>query len=202
MKAGLPDPTPPDVVVATSNPGKLREFREIVGGDVRLLDLAGFATVEFPEEGDDYTVNAIAKARAAAAATGLPALADDSGLEVAGLDGAPGPRSARFGGPGLDASERTAALLRAMSELRGDARQARFVCVVALAAPDGTVATARAECRGRILDAPQGEGGFGYDPVFEVEGGVAMAELSPERKNALSHRARALHALAAALARA
>jgi len=201
VTAGPAEPPRPELLLATSNPGKLRELREILGDRrARLRDLGDFRPVAFPEERDDYARNAIAKARAAAAATGLPALADDSGLEVAGLGGAPGPRSARFGGAGLDAAERTAALLEALKPHRGPAREARFVCVVALATPDGRVATARGECPGRILEAPRGSRGFGYDPVFELATGAAMAELSPAEKNAVSHRARALRSLAAALA--
>jgi len=189
-----------EVVIATANEGKLREIREILGDlPLAIRGLAEFPAVAFPEEGDDYTANAAAKALAVVRATGRAALGDDSGLEVDGLGGAPGPRSARFGGPGLDDRQRAAALLEAVADCTGARRNARFVCVVALALPDGAVATARGECPGRILEAPQGRGGFGYDPVFEVAPGTAMAELPPEEKNQISHRARALHALHAAL---
>jgi XTP/dITP diphosphohydrolase len=189
-----------EVVIATGNPGKLREIRAILGdGGPALRGLDGFAPVDFPEEGDDYAANAAAKARAAAAATGRPALADDSGLEVAGLGGAPGPRSARYGGPGLDDRQRAATLLEALAGVTGAGRDARFVCVAALATPGGDVVTARGECPGRILAAPRGSGGFGYDPVFEVAPGTSMAELAPEQKHAISHRARALRALRALL---
>ncbi len=186
-----------ECVVATSNPGKLREIRAILAGaPVLLASLASFPRVELPVEGEDYTENAIAKARAVARATGRPALGDDSGLEVAGLDGAPGPRSARFGGPGLDDAGRVAALLRAMSGLEGADREARFVCVVALAMPEGEIVTARGECAGRILATPRGDGGFGYDPVFEAEGAAgAMAQLTGSDKHRISHRGRALRAL-------
>jgi XTP/dITP diphosphohydrolase len=189
-----------EVVVATSNPGKLREIRAILGDlPLSIRGLDAFPRVEFPEEGDDYEANAAVKARVVARATGRAALADDSGLEVDGLDGAPGPRSARFGGPGLDDRKRAAALLDAMLDCTGDSRSARFVCVAALATRDGEVVTARGECPGRILEAPRGSGGFGYDPIFEVVPGTAMAELPPERKNEISHRARALQALRGAL---
>ncbi len=186
-----------ECVVATSNPGKLREIRAILAGEpVFLSSLASFPRVEFPAEGEDYTENAIAKARAVARATGRAALGDDSGLEVAGLGGAPGPRSARFGGPGLDDAGRVAALLRAMSGLEGADREARFVCVAALAMPDGEIVTARGECAGRILATPRGDGGFGYDPVFEAAGAAgAMAQLPESDKNRISHRGRALRAL-------
>jgi XTP/dITP diphosphohydrolase len=200
MTAASGDAISREVVVATSNPGKVREIRAILGDvPVVLRGLDGFPEVEFPEEGDDYEANAVAKARAVVRATGRAALADDSGLEVDGLDGAPGPRSARFGGPGLDDGERTAALLDAIAGFTGERRNARFVCVAALATRDGEVVTARGECPGRILEAPRGGGGFGYDPIFEVARGTAMAELPPARKNEISHRARALRALRGAL---
>jgi XTP/dITP diphosphohydrolase len=189
-----------EVIVATSNPGKLREIRAILGDlPLALRGLDAFPEIAFPEEGGDYEANARAKAVAVARATGRAALGDDSGLEVDGLDGAPGPLSARFGGPELDDRGRAAALLEALSGCTGERRKARFVCVAALATRDGDVATARGECPGRILDAPRGGGGFGYDPVFEVAPGTTMAELPPARKNEISHRARALRALRGAL---
>jgi XTP/dITP diphosphohydrolase len=168
---------------------------------VRLLALSELAPVEFPEEGDDYRANAAAKARAAARATGRAALADDSGLEVEGLGGAPGTRSARYGGPGLDDAGRVAHLLAAAAGLEGPARRARFVCAAALAWPDGRVAVEVGECRGTLRRAPSGAGGFGYDPVFEPEGaGCTLAELAPAEKNRISHRARAFGALRGAIA--
>jgi len=190
-----------EVVVATGNPGKLLEIRALLGDlAVSLRSMEAFPEILLPEEGDDYETNAVEKARAAARDAGRLALADDSGLEVAGLDGRPGPFSARFGGPGLDDAGRVGALLEAMSALEEDARAARFVCVAALATPGGEVAAARGECRGRILAEPRGLGGFGYDPVFELEGeSRTLAELLPARKNALSHRALAFHALEPAL---
>jgi len=192
-----------EVVVASSNPGKLREIRAILGElPLAIVGLDAVPEVCFPEEGDDYEANARAKARAVAFRVGRPALADDSGLEVEGLAGAPGPRSARYGGPGLDDRGRAAHLLEQMQNLTGDARRARFVCVAALATPEGDVVTARGECAGRIREQPAGRGGFGYDPVFEVEGHTrAMAELSPAEKNRISHRARAFRALRETLLR-
>lgn len=188
-----------ELVVATANAGKLREFRALLAGfGLALLGLDAFPEAALPEEGEDYEGNAVAKARAAARATGRPALGDDSGLEVAVLGGAPGPRSARYGGPGLDDAARCRKLLAALAATGAADRSARFVCVAALATPAGEVATARGECPGRVLEAPRGRGGFGYDPVFEVEGeGRAMAELAPEEKHRLSHRARAVRALEA-----
>jgi XTP/dITP diphosphohydrolase len=192
----------PRVVLATGNAGKLREVQALLADCCEVVGLAAFPGVTLPDEGDDYRANAVAKARSAARATGLPALGDDSGIEVEALGGAPGPRSARYGGPGLDAAARNARLLGALSGLPPERRGARFVCVVAAALPDGRTATAEGECRGRILDAPAGEGGFGYDPVFQPAGfAVSMAQLDEAEKNRLSHRGRALAALRPVLER-
>jgi XTP/dITP diphosphohydrolase len=190
-----------EIVLATSNPGKLTEIRAILGElPLVIRPLSDFPGVILPEEGEDYEENAITKARVAAKVTGYAALADDSGLEVAGLGGAPGPLSARYGGPGLDDSGRVGALLEALANSSGEQRRARFVCIAALATPDGELVTARGECAGQILPAPRGCGGFGYDPVFEVEGsGRAMAEFSSSEKNQISHRARAFIALSGAI---
>jgi XTP/dITP diphosphohydrolase len=192
---------PPVLLVATGNLGKLREIRAILASlTVRWRTLRDFSDVVLPEEGDDYADNALAKARAAARASGCVAVADDSGLEVAGLGGRPGPRSARYGGPGLDDAGRVRHLLGELRELTGDARRARFVCVAAVARPDGDALSARGECPGRILSAPRGSGGFGYDPVFESsELGLPMAELREEEKNRISHRGRAFAALRPAI---
>jgi XTP/dITP diphosphohydrolase len=190
----------PTWVVATANPGKLREIRAILAGRrLCLRGLVELGAVELPEEGDDYRANAAAKALAAARTCGLPALADDSGLEVEALSGAPGPRSARLGGPGLDDAGRVRRLLEALAG-RPEPWRARFVCAAAWADPSGRLHSALGECRGRILAAPRGAGGFGYDPVFQADGErLSMAELPPERKNDLSHRARAFRALLASL---
>jgi len=195
---------PAELVVATSNPGKLREIRALLADlPLRIRGLESVPGVQLPEEGDDYAANAIAKARAVAPAAGCCVLAEDSGLEVAALGGAPGARSARFGGPGLDDAGRVRALLAALAQARGAERAARFVCVAALATPQGDVFTARGECPGRILPAPSGGGGFGYDPIFVAEGTqISFAELPPEEKSRLSHRGAALRALAPQLRRA
>lgn len=189
------------IVVATKNPGKLREIRAILADlDEEWLTLRDFPSVALPEEGDDYAENALDKARTAARETGCVAIADDSGLEVDGLDGRPGPRSARYGGPGLDDGGRVEHLLEEMRALTGDRRSARFVCVAAVATPAGQTALARGECPGRILEAPRGGGGFGYDPVFEsADLGAPMSELSEAEKNRISHRGRAFAALRAAI---
>lgn len=183
------------LVVATRNPGKLREVAAILSG--RPIELAALPeAVALPEEGDDYEANAIAKAVAAARATGCAALGDDSGIEVDALGGAPGPRSARWGGPDLDDAARNAKLLAALRDVPDAQRTARYVCVAALATPDGAVETARGVCEGVILRAPRGRGGFGYDPIFGVGAG-SMAELDAAEKDAISHRGHAFRALAA-----
>ena len=193
----------PVLVMASRNPGKLRELRQILQDlDLRLLGLDDFPGLpEIPEEGLTFRENAAAKAREVARLTKLPALADDSGLEVAALKGRPGVFSARY------AQDRTAPLapsdadnwrklLDEMRDLPWGQRQARFVCEIALALPDGRLFRARGECPGRIATSPQGTQGFGYDPVFWLEEyGATMAQLGPEVKNRLSHRARALAAL-------
>jgi len=193
------------LLVATGNPGKLRELRALVAG--LPLEVVGPADVgldlEVDETGDTLEANARLKAVACAAASGLPALADDSGLEVDALGGEPGVRSARWV-PGSDA-DRVRALLVALEAVPREARTARFRSVVALAWPDGRVETATGTVEGRIASAPRGAGGFGYDPVFLVEdGGLdgtrTMAELAAEEKGRLSHRARAVAGLQEALA--
>ena len=185
------------VVLATRNPGKVREVAAIL--DDPYLELAGpevLSGVEFPDEGDTYEENARVKARTAARATGCIALADDSGLEVDALRGGPGPRSARYGGSGLDDAGRCDHLLRALDGVPDSGRAARFVCVAAVVTPDGREDIRRGICAGRILREPRGASGFGYDPIFAVEANSrSMAELSAEEKNQISHRARAFRAL-------
>jgi len=191
------------VLAATSNPGKLAEFRSLLAGlSVEIDSLEGHAPVAFPEEGTDYEANAVAKARAVAEGLGEWALADDSGLEGAALGGAPGPRSARYGGPGLDDAGRVECLLKALEEFpAAGEREARFVCVVALVGPGGECHIARGECPGQILTGIQGEGGFGYDPIFQPRGFAgSMAELGPDVKDRISHRGRAFAELGASLA--
>ena len=187
-------------VVATGNAGKLREFRALLANQpVDVLSLEGLSPVTFPEEGGDYRSNAVAKARAVAEQLGLAAIADDSGLEVDALDGAPGPFSARYGGAGLDDRGRLEALLVALDGVPEAQRAARFVCHVALVVPGTEPMTAEGACPGALRVKPAGGGGFGYDPIFQPEGElVTMAELAGKRKNEISHRARALEALARA----
>ncbi len=148
------------------------------------------------EDGKTYQDNAIKKARAAAQVTGSLAIADDSGLEVDALDGAPGVYSARFGGESLSQAEKNSLLLQQLNGIR--ARSARFRCVIAVVTPNGDVRTTEGSCEGVIGYAPQGTQGFGYDPLFFLpEHGKTMAELEPAMKNSISHRAQALAGLPA-----
>lgn len=181
------------VVIATSNPGKFRELArglEPLGWELRsLLDFG----VELPEEtGVTFEDNALMKAATVAQKTHLPALADDSGLVVDALDGEPGVYSARYGGRTND-RDRNVYLLERLRGVPPEKRTARFVAVLALAYPDGHVESYRGEVEGLILEAPRGEGGFGYDPLFYLpELKRTFAEMSPEEKAVHSHRAHAL----------
>ena len=198
----------PVLVIASRSPGKIRELRQILADlELRLLGLDDFPGLpEIAEEGSSFAANAETKAREVVRLTGLPALADDSGLEVVALGGRPGVHSARYAqdltfpaAPG-DANN-WGKLLHEMREIPWEQRQARFVCEIALALPDGRLFRTRGECSGRIALAPRGTQGFGYDPVFWVEEyGATMAQLGPEVKNRISHRARALTALRQILA--
>lgn len=185
------------IVLATGNKGKVREFKGLLGGMfggiVSLNDLT--SPPEVIEDGDTFRENAIKKARAIAAYSGMPALADDSGLEVDALGGRPGVYSARYAGEGATDGDNITKLL---SELEGaDNRRARFVCFLALVTPEGKEITAEGSCEGVILTEPRGEGGFGYDPVFFLpEYNKTMAEIPAELKNKISHRARACESLA------
>jgi XTP/dITP diphosphohydrolase len=194
---------PARVVLATRNRGKLAELGALVRAQapVEVISLDAFPDVpEVEERGASYVENAIAKARAAASASGLPALADDSGLEVDALDGGPGIRSARYAGPGADDGDRISVLLGALAGIPADARGARFRCVLALVWPDGRVVTGEGECPGRIALAPEGSGGFGYDPIFVPDAlGRTFAAASAGEKLRLSHRTRAMEALFARL---
>ena len=187
-------------VIATNNAHKLREIRAILENDSRaFLSMEEAHIHTDPEEtGATFEENALIKARAACAASGLPAMADDSGICVDALNGAPGIHSARYC-PGTD-RERTEFLLKNMEAVPDGQRQGRFVSAIACAYPDGTEFTVRGECEGVILREIRGEGGFGYDPVFFSPGdGCTFAEMPQARKNEISHRARALAAMKAAL---
>ncbi|OGP60943.1 MAG: non-canonical purine NTP pyrophosphatase, RdgB/HAM1 family [Deltaproteobacteria bacterium RBG_13_61_14] len=183
------------IIVATRNPGKLREIRlGLEGLAVELLSLADFpAAPEVEEDGDSFAANAVKKARALCADTGIPALADDSGLEVDALQGAPGIRSARFAGEGATDAENNAKLLSLLHGVRPEKRTARFRCVIALAWPDGRVDTVEGIVEGRILEVPRGDQGFGYDPLFySSELNASFAEVVTEVKLRASHRGKAL----------
>ncbi len=188
------------VVMATRNAGKVKELAALLQDlRIRLLSLRDFPDLpEIPEEGSTFADNAAAKALTVARLTGRPALADDSGLEVAALGGRPGVHSARYAqaetAPRLPTDEDNwQKLLAAMAGVPAEARQARFVCEIALALPDGRLFRAKGECAGFIAAKPQGHHGFGYDPVFWLpEHQATMAELPPEVKNAISHRGQAL----------
>lgn len=194
---------PARLVLATGNPGKVDELRALLAewGQVEALDLRAFPGLELPEETESsYEGNAVLKARAVAAATDLPALADDSGLEVDALGGEPGIRSARWAGPRATDAERIAKLLGALAGVPGPARAARFVCVVALVWPDGRAETAEGTCGGRIAPVPEGRGGFGFDPVFVADDlGCSLGHATPVEKHQISHRARAMRLLGARL---
>jgi XTP/dITP diphosphohydrolase len=187
-----------DVVIASKNPGKIREIREALDlAGLNLLTFEDLGDWEEPEEtGSTFQENAIIKATALGDMFGRAAMADDSGLEVDHLGGRPGIHSSRYAGPQGDADRNIARLLGELEGVPRDRRTARFVCVIALALPGGEVKLARGECEGTILEERRGEGGFGYDPVFQPVGfDRSMAELSLEEKNAISHRGKALRAM-------
>jgi XTP/dITP diphosphohydrolase len=184
--------------IATNNRGKQAEFKELLrdwGGEIVFPQELGLQ-LKVQEVGDSYAEIAALKARAYAKASGLPCLADDSGLEVDALDGAPGLYTARYAGPEASDADRWAKLLNALAETPEGQRGARFRCAVALARPGGTpVEIAEGTCEGRIAFAPRGTQGFGYDPIFYVpDYRCTMAELPAAVKNQISHRARALQA--------
>lgn len=180
-------------VLASRNRKKLEELRALTGDvPAEFVSAAEAGAPEVEETGDTFEANAVLKANAVARATGLPAIADDSGLVVDALGGEPGVRSSRYSAEGTDAAN-TAKLLAEL-RVRGLVRPAaRFVCVIALAEPGGAVATFRGEVEGEILDEPRGTAGFGYDPVFYCPAlGKAFGEATPAEKASTSHRARAL----------
>ena len=181
-----------EFVAATNNAHKLAEMRRILVrmGHTVLSQREAGVLLEPEETGTTFTENARIKAEAVMQASGLPAIADDSGLCVDALGGAPGVYSARYGGPGLDDVGRYRLLLENM---KGQPRGAKFVSVITCCFPNGDVLTARGECPGTIAFAPMGEGGFGYDPVFFIPSlKKTFAQLTPEEKNAISHRGKAL----------
>jgi XTP/dITP diphosphohydrolase len=189
---------PETVVVATGNPGKLRELGRLLDGlGVRVVPQSEFGIPEADETGATFVENALIKARHAVAATGLAAIADDSGLVVDALGGRPGVRSARYAGDDADDSANIDKLLAELESVPDERRNAAFHCTAVFLAPGGgEPIVAEGEWRGRILRERRGDGGFGYDPVFfDPEAGRSSAELSQAEKNARSHRGKALRAL-------
>ncbi|UJX42562.1 XTP/dITP diphosphatase [Desulfovibrio sp. JY] len=192
---------PTQVVLATRNKGKIKELNALLAPlGVRVIGLDAFPDIgEIPETGETFLDNARIKADAVCRATGLVSLADDSGLCVDALSGAPGVHSARFSGEHANDAANNAKLLAAMAHVPERDRTCRFVSVVVAACPDGRELTAEGTWEGRVLAAPAGNGGFGYDPLFfDPTLGKAAAELTPEEKNARSHRGKALARLVAA----
>jgi XTP/dITP diphosphohydrolase len=187
----------PKLLVATNNRGKAAEYHQLLAGcGWELLTPAELGlSLAAEETGDTYEENAKMKALEGAHRSGLYALADDSGLEVDALGGKPGPRAARFGGEEATYQEKMSLLLEHLQGVPPSERGCRFACVIAIADPQGGVRLCRGECKGLVAEAPQGEGGFGYDPIFYLsERGLTMAQLSAEEKNAISHRGRAAQA--------
>ncbi|MEZ5564119.1 MAG: RdgB/HAM1 family non-canonical purine NTP pyrophosphatase [Gammaproteobacteria bacterium] len=192
-----------ELVLASSNAGKLRELQHLLGSAwcVRLQTEFGIQSIE--ETGTTFVANALLKARHAARIAGLPALADDSGLEVDALGGAPGVHSARYAGPAADDEANNRKLLAALIGVPAVRRTARYRCALIWVDPDdhGSMLTAEGAWEGVILDQPRGTGGFGYDPLFlDPVSGLSAAELDPEAKNRRSHRGQALRRLQALLA--
>ena len=186
------------IVLATRNEGKARELASLLHGLARRVEsLRDHPEIELPSEtGSTYRENALAKARAAHDALGVPALGDDSGLEVDALRGAPGLHSARFAGPGASDRANIERLLRALEGVPAAQRTARFRCVLALVGARRGPIVVEGVCEGRILAEPRGGAGFGYDPVFVPEGeSKAFAELMGDQKDLLSHRGRAARAI-------
>jgi XTP/dITP diphosphohydrolase len=195
---------PPRIALATHNRHKLRELTRICADwpvewvSVETADPGDFPDVE--ETGVTYLENATLKARAVSQALDLPALADDSGIEVDGLGGRPGPRSARYAGEHATDEENLRALIQAIRGVPGAGRTARYRCVAVLATPDGPLQDAEGVCEGTLRTAPAGSGGFGYDPIFEPVGWeLTMAELTDEQKDRISHRGRAFRGLREAI---
>lgn len=184
-----------DIVFASNNQGKVREVRAMLeGSDIRIHSLADLELhIDVVEDGHSFIENALIKASTIAGLLKRPVLADDSGLEVDALGGAPGVYSARYGGPGLKDEERLQLLLDEIKDVPDAKRTARFVCVMALVNPDGTNLTARGTVEGSIIREAQGNGGFGYDPAFLPRGYQDTFGILPaETKNRISHRSMAL----------
>ncbi|WP_434148858.1 XTP/dITP diphosphatase [Methylocaldum gracile subsp. desertum] len=189
------------ILLASNNPGKVREIQAILANDdIEIVPQSAFGVPDIEEVGLTFVENAILKARHASQLSGLPAIADDSGLEVDALGGAPGVFSARYAGPGANDAENNAKLLRELENIPDAERTARFRCVMVFLrhAQDPSPLIGQGVWEGIILREPRGKGGFGYDPLFFVpEKNCTSAELSPDEKNRLSHRGKALRELVA-----
>jgi len=186
-----------DIVLASRNPKKIKELKALLADlPVRVLSLDDFCGVpEVEETGQTFAENAEIKAKTVAQATGLISVADDSGLEVDALGGQPGVYSNRFAGPDATDRDKYMRILELLQGVPDDNRTARFHAAVAVATPEGETVVVEGTCEGRIAREPRGEGGFGYDPIFYLpEFGRTMAELPPDVKNQISHRAKAMHA--------
>jgi XTP/dITP diphosphohydrolase len=191
------------IVLATGNPGKVRELSRLLEGTgIEVMPQTAFGVPDAEETGLSFVENAVIKARNAAAHTGLPAMADDSGIEVDALNGAPGIYSARYAGPGCDDDANNRKLLEALKDVPEEQRTARFHCVIAYLrhGEDPSPIITEGVLEGRVTFAPRGAGGFGYDVIFELpDRGVTTAELDPEEKNRISHRGQALSRMLARL---
>lgn len=180
------------IIAATKNKNKLREFGEILKGFEIISQEEAGVDIDVEETGTTFEENSYLKAKAIYDITGITTIADDSGLCVDALNGEPGVYSARYGGEGYDDKGRVQLLLENMKDVPNEERTARFVCVITLVGDEG-VLTARGECEGKIDYSPKGENGFGYDPVFYVDRfEKTLAEVTPEEKNSISHRGKAL----------
>ncbi|TWP37707.1 RdgB/HAM1 family non-canonical purine NTP pyrophosphatase [Leekyejoonella antrihumi] len=194
------------LVLATRNTGKLREMQQLVAQESRLSDIQIVSVSEFPdvddvvETGVTFEENALLKARAVSSGTGLPAVADDSGLAVDVLGGCPGVFSARWSGRHGADQANIDLLLAQTADVAAERLSARFICCVALAMPDGSTRVHSGELAGTLTRRARGDNGFGYDPIFQLPGGRTLAQLTNDEKNAISHRGQALRALGPDLA--
>ena len=190
------------LLLATRNKGKVEEFKrileQIAPGEIELIGLEAFPDLaDVDETGSTFKENALLKAKEMAAATGIAAIADDSGLCIDALGGNPGIFSARWSGVHGNDQGNNEKVLEQLKDVSADARGAHFICVAALALPDGRTHTEEGLFQGWILNSPMGEKGFGYDPIFRPDGfEISSAQMSPEEKDAVSHRAKALRAIA------
>lgn len=193
-----------DLVLATRNKGKIEEVQRLISEHaphIRLRSVAEFGVDDVEETGSTFEENALLKASTIARLTGLPALADDSGIAIDALGGAPGVYSARWSGVHGDDGANIAKVLEELADVSESDRGAQFVCVIALAMPDGRHVTVRGEVEGRVRTAPVGEYGFGYDPIFQPAGfQITTAQMDPKTKDSISHRGKALREIAPKIA--